>query len=326
MKNFEYNPLRETVLDIMDFGGFVNAHAHLDRAYTVTRKSLAHANDHLFKKWTFVDEIKSKSNVEDYKTRISTALANQTFLRTQAVCSFVDIDPICGQNALVAARLSAHEYEEQIRLIIACQTLKGVLDKTARRTLEASLEDVDIIGSLPGADPGKEDKHLDVVMMWAKSLGKRLHVHVDQLNSPLERETELLARKTMQHGLEGHVTAIHSISLAAHKKAYRREVYKMASDAGLSFITCPSAWIDHKRSDELMPSHNSITPVDEMLEQGLTVAIGSDNICDVYKPFCDGDMINELRLLIDACRIYNPVDIINIAVHNGKKVLGIENE
>ena len=151
-------------------------------------------------------------------------------------------------------------------------------------------------------------------------------MHVDQLNSPLEKETELLARKTMQHGLEGKVTAIHSISLAAHKKDYRKEVYKMAADAGLSFITCPSAWIDHKRTDDLMPGHNSITPVDELLEHNLVVAIGSDNICDVYKPFCDGDMINELRLLIDACRIYDPKDIINIAVYNGKEVLGLKDE
>ena len=100
----------------------------------------------------------------------------------------------------------------------------------------------------------------------------------------------------------------------------------MCKDAGLSFITCPSAWIDHRRTELLVPSHNAITPVDELLEQGLTVALGTDNICDVYKPFCDGDMLNELRLLIDACRIYDPTDIINIAVHNGKLVLGLEDE
>jgi len=309
----------------MELGGFVNAHAHLDRAYTITRSNLERTNDHLFKKWLFVDEIKSSSTVSDYKKRIDTALVNQAFLRTQTICSFVDIDPVCGQNAVTAARLSAQEHKE-INLVIASQTLKGVCDSIPRGIIEDSLEDVDIIGSLPGADSGREDKHLDIVMSWAKALGKRLHVHVDQLNTPLEKETELLARKTMQHGLEGKVTAIHSISLAAHKKSYRNEVYKMAADAGLSFITCPSAWIDHKRTDDLMPGHNSITPVDELLENGFVVAIGSDNICDVYKPFCDGDMLNELRLLIDACRIYDPKDIINIAVHNGRKVLGIKNE
>ena len=75
-----------------------------------------------------------------------------------------------------------------------------------------------------------------------------------------------------------------------------------------------------------MPSHNALTPVDELLERGLTVAIGSDNICDVYKPFCDGDMINELRLLIDGCKIYDPDALLNICVYNGLEVIGIEGE
>ena len=130
----------------------------------------------------------------------------------------------------------------------------------------------------------------------------------------------------MEHGIEGKVSAIHSISLAAHPRAYRTEVYKMSKDAGLSFITCPSAWIDHPRREDLVPSHNALTPVDELLEFGLTVAIGSDNICDVYKPFCDGDMVNELRLLIDGCKIYDMDELLQICVYNGLEVLGIEDE
>ena len=94
MDRNDFNPLRETVYKIMDEGGYVNAHSHLDRAYTVNEKTLKRANDHLFKKWLFVDELKSRSNVQDYFERITTALANQAFLRTQAICSFIDIDSV----------------------------------------------------------------------------------------------------------------------------------------------------------------------------------------------------------------------------------------
>jgi len=184
------------------------------------------------------------------------------------------------------------------------------------------LHKFDIIGSLPSIDRCG-DSHLNIVMNWAKEYDKRLHVHVDQLNSPVEKETELLARKTMEHGLEGKVTAVHGISVASHKKSYRNDVYKMCSDADLSFITCPSAWIDHPRREDLVPSHNATTPVDELLEWGLTVAIGSDNIHDVYKPYCDGSMMFELRLLLESCKIYVPETLLDIATINGRKVLGI---
>ena len=161
-------------------------------------------------------------------------------------------------------------------------------------------------------------------MKEAKTNGQRVHVHVDQLNSAKEKETELLARKTIQHGMEGKVTAVHSISLAAHPKAYREEVYKMALDAGLSFVSCPTAWIDHRRNETMSVSHNAITPIDEMVPRGITVAIGSDNICDVYKPFSNGDMMTELRFLLESTHFYDIEKLVEIATTNGKKVIGIE--
>jgi cytosine/adenosine deaminase-related metal-dependent hydrolase len=315
------NPIRDLVNKVILNGGFVNAHSHLDRSYTLTAESLEDSKSHLFEKWKYVDKIKSESSLIDYKTRFRNALQAQEFFNAQAVCSFIDIDPIVHYTALTAAEIVKEEFEH-IKLVTACQTLKGVLKPKPRQLLEDVIDSIGIIGSLPGADPGKESDHLDVVMSWAKQTGKRLHVHVDQLNSPQEKETELLARKTIEWGLESRVTAIHSISLACHKKEYRNEVYRICQDADLTFICCPSAWIDHQRTETLTPTHNSITPVEELLENNLRVALGTDNIVDVYKPYCDGDMINEMRLLIDACRIYDEESIINIVVHNGLEVLG----
>ena len=160
-------------------------------------------------------------------------------------------------------------------------------------------------------------------MRMAKRNGQRVHVHVDQLNSAEEKETELLARKTMEHGMEGMVTAVHSISLAAHPKKYRQEVYKMSLDAGLSFVSCPTAWIDHRRNETLSVTHNAITPVDEMVPLGLIVAIGSDNICDVYKPFSDGNMMTELRFLLEATHFYDVDALVEIATNNGRRVIGV---
>lgn len=307
---------------IIQQGGFVNAHCHLDRANTVGYFSKEEQYKFLKEKWKLVDKIKKQSDYWSYKVRIGDAMKKQATLGTTAVCSFIDIDDVVSTKAILAARELQTENRD-ITLLTACQTLKGVLDSTQDLLIRNSLINVNIIGSLPGADKGRESEHLDKVMEWAKRTKKRLHVHVDQLNTPKEKETELLARKTMQHGLEGKVTAIHSISLAAHPKKYREEVYKMAKDAGLSFVSCPSAWIDHPRREDLVPSHNATTPVDELLEHDLVVAIGSDNIHDIYKPYSDGDMMFELRLLLESCKIYDEEQLVKIATENGRKVLGI---
>ena len=318
-----WNPLSDLVRQIGIHGGFVNAHAHFDRAYTIKPKMMDKTQEHLFEKWEYVDSFKRNATVDDYFKNIKTAVDMQMFLSTRAACTFVDIDPICEYNAITAAKIAQEHFGNQFPLVVACQTLKGVLEKKPRQLIEKAMNDFQIIGGLPAKDKGKEAQHIDQLMLWAKDTGNRVHIHVDQLNHPSEKETELLARKTIEHGLEGRVTAVHSISLAAHPRAYRYEVYKICQDANLSFISCPSAWIDHPRREDLVPSHNSLTPVDELIEHGLTVALGSDNICDVYKPYCDGDMINELRLLIDGCKIYDHDALLEICVYNGLEVIGL---
>lgn len=61
-------------------------------------------------------------------------------------------------------------------------------------------------------------------------------------------------------------------------------------------VACPTGWIDSRRTEEKVPNHNSVTPIDELVPSGVTVALGTDNIADIYKPF-DGDMWTELRIL-----------------------------
>jgi len=318
-----WSPLETLQEKLICEGGIVNSHAHLDRAYTVNQHSMQLAKSHLYQKWKLVDDIKRKRTVEDYKNGISLALEMQKFYGVKKVCSFIDIDPVVKHKALDGALLARKKTGNTgSDLIIACQTLKGILNQEARDLIEDRISDLDILGSLPGADKGQEEKHLDVMFEMARAYNKMVHVHVDQLNTPREKETEMLCRKTIQWGMEGKVVAVHSISLAAHPLHYREEVYRMAQDAGMMFITCPTAWIDHPRTEELVPFHNAITPVDEMLDYGLTVAIGSDNIHDIYKPYSNGDMITELRFLLECCKIYDSAALKLIAVDNGLKVLG----
>tara|TARA_B100000900_G_scaffold415592_1_gene446125 strand:- start:1001 stop:1945 length:945 start_codon:yes stop_codon:yes gene_type:complete len=305
---------------IIEAGGFINAHAHFDRAYTVHNFSEEERKMHLHEKWKLNDKFKRTASVDCYRKNIERAVQEQIKFGVTSACTFVDIDSITYGAAFCAANHVKEDYKDQFDLRIACQTIKGVLEDKQRHLLDIWAQELDIIGSLPAADKDIS-LHLDVVMEVAKKHNKRLHVHVDQLNHPSEKETELLARKTMQWGMENRVTAVHSLSLACHPLTYRREVYKLSQNAGLSFITCPSAWIDHPRREDLVPSHNAITPVDELLEHDLIVGIGSDNIHDVYKPYSDGDMMFELRMLLEACKIYDEDTLIKIATSNGKQII-----
>jgi len=319
-----WTPLETLKVRIRQAGGWVNAHAHFDRALSVRKEDFEEdrVNRHLHEKWELVDAYKSASTEDDYYATIDRACRYQATQGVSSALSFIDCDEVCGDRAIKGSlRVKA---DNNFNLLTACQTLKGVLHPEARRWFDWASEHVDIIGGLPAKDAGREAEHLDVLLARAKVLGKRAHIHVDQLNITEERETELLARKVMEHGMGGRVTAVHGISLATHAKDYRFEVYKMCLDAGLSFVACPTAWIDHRRSERLQPFHNAVTPIDEMIPLGITVAIGTDNIADVYKPYCDGDLLTELRALLEATHFYDLDELVKIATSNGRLVLGLD--
>ena len=61
-----------------------------------------------------------------------------------------------------------------------------------------------------------------------------------------------------------------------------------------------------------------------MIPHGINVAFGTDNINDIYKPFSDGDLWTELRVMLESCHYYDVEKLSDIATINGLKVLGIE--
>jgi len=320
-----YNPLDELLISIKNAGGFVNAHAHFDRAYTVSKQNMRDVvYSQLKEKWKLVDEYKAFATQKDYEQNITTALQGQILMDTHKCFSFIDLDPVVGWKAIRAAKKVQSQFNDKLVFKYGFQTLKGVLEPDCMRMMEESVDRglVDALGSLPAADKNP-DLHLGFLMNLAQHSGLPLHVHVDQNNTDAEKETEMLARETMKWGLEGRVVAIHGISIACHPKKYRQEVYKMLKDAGIYFVTCPTAWIDSRRTERMSPTHNAITPVDEMVEAGINVALGTDNIHDIYKPYSTGDMSIELKFLLEATHIYDHEVLFDIAVTNGEKILSL---
>jgi len=313
--------------EIIKKGGWVNSHAHADRAFTMTPEKITiYQNANLQQKWDLVDEIKRQSSVDDYYRRFSQAIELMISQGVTAFGTFVDIDAVCEDRAIIAAHKAREVYKSDIILKFANQTLKGVIEPSAKKWFDIGSEMVDMIGGLPYRDEldfGKGLEAMDILMDKAKSLGKMLHVHVDQFNTPKEKETEQLCDKAIEHGMQGRVVAIHGISIGAHPKEYRKMLYQKMRDAQMMVIACPMAWIDSGRKEDLQPFHNALTPADELIPEGITVAIGTDNICDYMVPLCEGDMWQELSLLSAGCRFTNLEEMANIASINGRKVLGL---
>ncbi|MBI3231511.1 MAG: amidohydrolase family protein [Candidatus Doudnabacteria bacterium] len=317
-----WNLKRQMLETIAQNGGWVNCHAHFDKAFYITKEGLNKSMLDMEVKWRMSDDIKKASTQGQIEDRIRTALDILAAQGCKLTSTFIDAYSAVGHKAIDAANKVKAEYQSKIQMLTVTQPLGGLVEKRERELYEAITAKADIAGGLPSKDRPGDDANYDAMFEIAKNLNKPLHVHIDQENNPQERDTEKLLRFTEKHGYQGRVVAVHALSVSAQPKSYRAEIYKQMADLGVAAVICPSAGLSMRQLNDLQSGvHNSIANVPEMLEAGVLVGLGVDNICDFYQPFVDGDLWTEMRILQEASRFYDFDALAKIATENGRKLL-----
>ena len=289
-------------------------HLHIDKSNTITNARLDKSLVHMRNKWILMRDIKTKYTVQDLKKRMLKTTSMIMRQGCRKMRTFIDIDNIVGLEPLYTAIDVKNYWKPRgIELQLGTQLLEGLETPENIRLFEEAAELVDFIGCLPSRDTSPE-KHLDIVFSKASDMGKDIEAHLDQCNIPSEKETELFCDFVEKYKYQGKSRAIHCVSLACHPLDYQRKISKRLHNLDIGVIVCPSAAISMTQHNEYnAPIHNSIAPIKVMLDEKVNVGLGIDNVEDIFMPFCDGDLMFELRLLAETERIYKPDILIDIA-------------
>ena len=292
-------------------------HLHIDKSKTITSNLLDESLKHMKAKWIIMRDIKKKYTNDDLKERMMNTTQTLVDQGCSKMRTFIDVDNIVGLDALhVANDIKKYWAKNNVELQIGTQLLEGLETQKNIDLFNEACNYVDFIGCLPSRD-SEPEKHLDIVFNKAQELNLDIEAHLDQLNIPVEKETEMFCDFVEKYDYQGKSRAIHSISLACHSLEYQNKIAERLSNLDIGVIVCPSAAISMTQHNEFKaPIHNSIAPVKVLLENGVNVGLGIDNIEDIFVPFCDGDLEFELRLLAEAERIYDPETLIKISSNN----------
>ena len=298
MKDFFLEEIRKR-------GGYSCYHAHFDKAYLMTPEIFNKSQSSLQEKWDLYRDFKVNYTREDLLNRMSRCVVNMINQNVKYVRTFVDADSIVGQKCIDAALELKKIYKDKIKIDIAIQPLEGLECEVSRKNYIKACLKADYIGGLPDRDSSPA-AHLDLLFGLSENLNKPIDIHVGQNNLPTEKETELVLDKIEEHSLKQKVNLVHCISLACQPESYIRHQARRMKSLDVSVIVCPSAAISMKQNHSVYtPVHNSIAPVSILLEEGVNVKLGIDNIQDLFMPLVDGDMWFETRLLMEATRIYD---------------------
>ena len=289
-------------------------HLHIDKSNTITKNLLQESQVHMKEKWILMNHVKNNYTKNTLQKNMLNTTSNLVLQGCRHMRTFIDIDNIVKLEPLkYALDLKDYWKTKNVTLQIGTQLLNGLQTQENIDLFYEAANYVDFIGCLPSRDPDP-NKHLNIVFSKANELNLQVEAHLDQCNLPSEKETELFCDFVEKFNYQGKARAIHSISLACHPIDYQKKIAKRLKNLDIGVIVCPSAAISMTQHTKISaPIHNSIAPVKLLLEEGVNIGLGVDNVQDIFMPFCDGNLNFELRLLAEAERIYNPNTLTNFA-------------
>ena len=321
------------------FGGLHNAHLHLDRAGTLelpsdeTSGSGQDASSlSLSKKHGLIPRIHSGPfyEAQSLSERLDYYLDRMVAAGTTRADTLVDVtaDGV-GLRAFQVFRETKARRRGEIELGIGAYSPLGFRDDEPGRwdlVVEAARE-ADFIGSLPERDDTESYpehigflEHCRRMLGLAGELSKSIHIHVDQRNDPSERGAETVLRAVEEVGAppspsgEPMVWLIHLISPSTYEEGRFRKLVEGMQRLNVGVICCPSAAISMRQFRPLKtPTFNSIARVLDLLAEGISVRVGSDNICDICSPAGTPDLLWEIFVLCNAIRYYDEGVLAKIA-------------
>ena len=317
----------------MNLGGWFNGHAHIDRAFVMESKYVEHADMDPWEISTYPLKVKqhitgvlhegTAYTEKSLQKRLRQALDEAAATGTKRLDSFVDVTAVCvGLRALNIALAVQQEYTNKIDFRVGAYPIFGFKESEPERweLFEEGAKRADYIGTLPERDALQGHigfkEHFRRVLQLANSLGgKEVHFHVDQSNLPDENGTETLIeavrwlrpdRTGRREEREPTVWAVHSLSISSYPEERFRKVLDGLKENNIGVIVCPTATLSNKQHrDVLVPMHNSITRVLELIIEDIPVRIGSDNVQDFFLPAGSFDLYNEIFVAANALRFFN---------------------
>jgi cytosine deaminase len=175
----------------------------------------------------------------------------------------------------------------------------------------AMREGADVVGGMPHAEASPADaaQHIEVAFQLAEEFNADVDMHVDETDDPHSRTLELIAEATIRHSYQGHVTAGHCCALAAYPDDYAERVIEKVAQARLNVVTNPMVNMYLQGRHDLQPVRRGITRVSQLLEAGVNVACGSDDISNLFFPYGRMDMLEVAMFTSVAAHLTRPEQI-----------------
>jgi cytosine deaminase len=292
-------------------------HAHLDKAFTWDRLPVAYGDlPAAVRAWSAESARIDAADVRRRGLRGLGLLSARgvTAVRTHANICAGD-DPLLAMRALVDLR-------EEVAGVIDLEVVLLTRGDTSNATIREALSyGVDRLGGAPHAWPDPFEGTLRVLRL-ASEAGVGVDLHVDEDLDPHAATLALIGRETVRLGLQGRVTASHCVSLGIQDADVRDDAVWTLREADVGVVTLPLTNLYLQGRDCSTSPPRGLTAVRALIDGGVTLAAGSDNLRDPFNPMGRGDPLEVASMLVMAGHL--TVEEAYAAVADGsRRVMGL---
>jgi len=309
---------------------FIDSHIHLDGTLTMGMPRLNKSGTLLegIKIW---GELKPSLTHEAVKARAKKLLLWSIAKGNLAIRSHVDTtDPtLMAVDALLELR---HEMKPFIDLQLVAFPQDGVLrSKNGLELLTRALDKgVDVIGGIPHFErtmtQGQESVRL--LCELAEQRGLMVDMHCDESDDPLSRHIESLAFETQRLGLQGRVAGSHLTSMHSMDNYYVSKLFALLAEAKMNCICNPLVNMNLQGRHDTYPKRRGLMRVPELLDAGINVSLGHDDVMDPWYPMGTHDMLEVVHMGAHALHmtgVDQQAALFDGVTTNAAKTLNIEN-
>ncbi|HSH36582.1 cytosine deaminase [Schnuerera sp.] len=216
-------------------------------------------------------------------------------------------------EALLEIKEEMREYVD-IQIVAFPQDGLFSINNMDKLMVESIRMGADVIGGIPQIELTREDgiKSIEYIFNLANKYNKLIDIHTDETGDDQSRFTEVIAKYTILNGMEGLVTASHATAMHNYQNDYASKLISILKRANINIVTNPTSNAILQNRLDGYPRKRGHTRVDQLINSGVNVSIGNDNIMDPFGPLGKGNMLQTAHILLHTAHLSGNQQILQL--------------
>lgn len=301
----------------------VEPHAHLDKALLADR--VPNPKGDLLTAITSIMAFSPHLTVEDIIMRATEAVRRSVRNGITAIRTHADLHEHHGLRSVEALLEVKQRVADIADVQVACLVGWPLLgqDGAAHRALLAAAiaAGIDVVGGCPHLDEDPVET-MAALLDAAGDAGLPIDLHTDETLNPAMLNLVDLAARVRATGFRQHVTASHCVSLGVQSPDRQREVAADVADAGIAVVALPQTNLFLQGRDSPIATPRGLTALRPLLDAGVTLAAGADNLQDPFNTMGRADPFETAALLVMAGHL-TPDEAFDAVTVASRQALGL---